>query len=454
MTSNEPVPVWGRAPRRAVRDPLDGPSTADVVIVGGGFTGLWTAHHLSRRSTSRRIVVLEAEHVGFGASGRNGGWLFPGVPGNPHTFERSRGPGSAEAMEEAIVAAYRDVVTTIEANELDVDLVEGGQLSVATNRAQLRRLRDQVAASSRSRLVELDGDSLSARVRVDGAIGATFDPLGASVHPLELVTGLADLVAHAGVVVHERSRATSIEPGRVLTERGSVDAPVIVRATESYTGQFRDHRRTWMPLTSSMLLTAPLPDAAWDEIGWDRRELLGDGAHAYLYAQRTADGRIALGGRGVEYTFGSRIDPTPTISGGSSDRLRHALHALFPATRSVAIDASWSGTLAVPRDWCGGVGFDRRSGLGWAGGYVGHGVAASNLAGHTLADLIDGEVTGRTQLPWVDHVSRRWEPEPLRWLGVHGLYAAYRHSDRREAAGAPRTPRLGRLADRISRRYD
>lgn len=456
MNAVEPSLVWGRPRPTATHEPLHGPSTADVVIIGGGFTGLWTAYHLSRGQTPRRVVVLEAEHIGFGASGRNGGWLFPGVPGNLRAYERSRGAGASQAMESAIVAAYRDVIAAIEENHLDVDLVKSGQLSVATNRAQLRRLRDELAATASrcDRIVELDSDSLSERIRIDGALGATFDPLGAAVHPGKLVTGLADLVVRSGVVVHEQSRVTSVEPGRVLTARGSIDAPVIVRATESYTAAFRRHRRTWMPLISSMLLTAPLSDSAWDHIGWRSRELVGDGAHAYLYAQRTADGRIALGGRGVEYDLGSRIESMTSISNRALNRLGHALHSMFPASREVDIDASWSGTLAVPRDWCAGVGFDQDSGLGWAGGYVGHGVAASNLAGSTLADLINGETTERTELPWVEHVSRPWEPEPLRWLGVHSLYAAYRYADRREAMGAPRTPLLGRIADRISRRYD
>jgi glycine/D-amino acid oxidase-like deaminating enzyme len=212
-------------------------------------------------------------------------------------------------------------------------------------------------------------------------------------------------------------------------------------------------------MNSSMIVTQPLPDAVWDEIGWDGAETLADGAHAYCYAQRTSDGRIAIGGRGVPYRFGSRTDSAGETAPQTVEALTHLLHDMFPAAREVPIAHAWSGVLGVPRDWCATVGLDPVTGLGWAGGYVGDGVTTSNLAGRTLRDLILGHDTSLTAMPWVGRRVRQWEPEPARWIGVHALYRAYRLADARESrtagtgqASSAATSRIARVADVISGR--
>jgi glycine/D-amino acid oxidase-like deaminating enzyme len=230
----------------------------------------------------------------------------------------------------------------------------------------------------------------------------------------------------------------------------------VLRCTEGFTASLKGQRRTWLPMNSSMIATEPLPPEVWETIGWEGRETLGDMAHAYMYAQRTADGRIALGGRGVPYRFGSRTDNDGRTSAATVAALREILVRFFPATAGVAIEHAWSGVLGVPRDWCASVHLDRSTGIGWAGGYVGSGVATSNLAGRTLRDLVlldsgQGQRTGLTALPWVGHRVRRWEPEPVRWAAVRGIYAAYRGADRRELAGrSGATDRVARWADRLT----
>lgn len=292
-----------------------------------------------------------------------------------------------------------------------------------------------------------------------GAVGSTWTPHGARLHPAKLVKGLADVVEALGVTIHESTPVTEIKPKHAVTPYGTVRAPYILRCTEGFTASLKGQKRTWLPMNSSMIVTEPLPARIWDTIGWEGRETLGDMAHAYFYAQRTADDRIALGGRGYPYRFGSATDNDGRTRPGTVAALRDLMVRLFPTTAGVHVDHAWSGVLGVPRDWCATVTLDRSTGLGWAGGYVGSGVATANLAARTLRDLIQQDSgqagpTDLTALPWVNHKVRRWEPEPFRWLGVHGMYAAYRAADRREST-SPRagTDPVARVADRIAGRH-
>jgi len=188
----------------------------------------------------------------------------------------------------------------------------------------------------------------------------------------------------------------------------------IIRATEAYTPG-----RQVVPVYSLMIATAPLPASTWDEIGLRDRETFSDGRRLVIYGQRTADGRLAFGGRGAPYHFGSRIDPSFDTHDTVHAALRRTLIDLFPQLEGVEITNRWGGPLGIARDWHPSVGFDVGTRIGWAGGYVGDGVAATNLAGRTLADLILGRRSELTRLPWVNHRARRWEAEPLRWLGIN-----------------------------------
>jgi glycine/D-amino acid oxidase-like deaminating enzyme len=236
-------------------------------------------------------------------------------------------------------------------------------------------------------------------------------------------------------------------PGAILTTHGTVRAEIVVRATEGYTPSLRGERRRFIPLYSLMIATEPLPAAAWDQIGLRRRETFGDLRHLRIYGQRTADDRFAFGGRGAPYHFGSRIRPEFDRHRRVHSALRDVLVDLFPVVGDHEITHEWGGALAVPRDWHASVGLDRRSGLAWAGGYVGDGVATANLAGRTLARLITGEESELTRLPWVGHRSRRWEPEPLRWLGVNGGRLLMTSADRAES----RTGKPAKRAKAFSR---
>ena len=424
------LPPW--TPRPALR----GTAEADVCIVGAGYTGLWTAFALAEADPALRIVVVEARHVGFGASGRNGGWLSGLLPGDRARL--AKGPGGRQAvidLQRALFAAVDEVIDLCAVEGIDADVRKGGSLAVATTADQHRRLVDELAADRQwgwgpDDAWALDPDQLAERVKVAGARSGLFTPHCARIHPARLVRGVAGAAEQRGVTIHEHSPAVTVDDHLVRTDQGQVRCRWVVRATEGFTAGLAGQRRALLPMNSSMLVTEPLDPATWAEIGWDGAETIRDGAHAYAYAQRTADGRIAIGGRGAPYRFGSRTDRDGAVPPATVAALEQTLHRLWPATRDAGVAHAWCGVLGVARDWCPTVTVDRDRATAWAGGYVGDGVTASYLAGRTLADLITGADTPRTRLAWVGHRSRRWEPEPLRWAGVHAVYALYRAADR------------------------
>ncbi|MGW2554027.1 NAD(P)/FAD-dependent oxidoreductase [Streptomyces sp. NPDC001635] len=443
------------------REPLSGDRSADVVIVGGGYTGLWTAYYLKKAAPFLRITVLEQKFCGYGASGRNGGWLYNGVAGRDR-YAKLHGREAAVRLQKAMNNTVAEVVRVTREEGIEADVHVGGVLEVAYTPAQLARLKafheHELSFGEQDR--ELYGAAETAeRIRVADAVGSTWTPHGARLHPVKLVKGLAAAVEALGVTIHERTPVTEIRPKHAVTPYGTVRAPYVLRCTEGFTASLKGQRRTWLPMNSSMIATEPLTDEQWARIGWEGRETLGDMAHAYMYAQRTADGRIALGGRGVPYRFGSRTDNDGRTQPATIEALYDILVRFFPSLIGVKVAHAWSGVLGVPRDWCATVTLDRSTGLGWAGGYVGSGVATTNLAARTLRDLVrqdSGQAgpTDLTALPWVNHRVRKWEPEPLRWLGVHGMYATYRTADRRElTTHSAGSSRLAQLADRVAGRH-
>ncbi|MFE9565798.1 NAD(P)/FAD-dependent oxidoreductase [Streptomyces sp. NPDC006487] len=460
MTINGGISFWyatdETAPAHPPRAPLTGNTTADVVIVGGGYTGLWTAYYLKTAAPDLRVTVLEQKFCGYGASGRNGGWLYNGIAGRDR-YAALHGHQAAQRLQHAMNETVTEVIDTAAKEGIDADIHRGGVLEVARTPAQLSRLKAfhtaELAFGETDREL-YDATDTRARINVADAVGSSWTPHGARIHPLKLVKGLAAACERLGVVIHESTPVTEIAPRRALTPYGTVRAPYVLRCTEGFTAALKGQKRSWLPMNSSMIATAPLPPETWSQIGWSDASTLGDMAHAYMYAQRTADDRIAIGGRGVPYRYGSRTDNDGRTQPATITALTNLLESFFPALTGVEITHAWSGVLGVPRDWCATVTLDAASGLGWAGGYVGSGVATANLAARTLRDLVLGDRTDLTTLPWVNHRVRRWEPEPFRWLGVQALYAAYREADRRESTThTPTTTPLARLADRISGRH-
>ena len=447
---------WQQAGIPAPRPELPGNLTADVAIVGAGYTGLWTAFYLKRAKPKLRVVVIEQRHVGYGASGRNGGWLTNAITGGREQYVPRHGRDAAERFQRVMNETVDEVIRVATAEGIDADILKGGEFNVAYTPAQEARIRSFAASEQQwahTDLELLEAAAATAKINVAHTRAAVWHPHCARIQPAKLAAGLADAVERAGVEIYERTRVVEIAPRRVRTTHGTVSADIVVRATEGFTANLAGLHRLWLPMNSSLIATEPLPTEVWDELNWSQGETLGDFAHVYMYAQRTADDRIAIGGRGVPYRFGSKTDTDGHTPAVTVETLSEILHRFFPATQGAAIDHVWSGVLGVPRDWAATVGLDRQTGLAWAGGYVGTGVTATNLAGRTLTDLILERDTELIGLPWVNHRVRKWEPEPLRWIATKGLYAAYGIADRAELAGRAKTSPIAHLADVVTGRH-
>lgn len=439
--------LWlDRLPDLRVRPALGGDDDAEVVIVGAGFTGLWCAYHLLEAAPRRRVLVLEAETVGFGASGRNGGWCSALFPLSWPRVARLHGTAAARGLYAALRDAVAEVGAVCRREGIDAGYHRGGTLTLARTPGQRDRIRAGLAADAELGLdtgTWLEPPAVEERVRVPGVLGAAFTPHCARVNPAALVRGLAAAVERRGGVIHDRSPVREVSPGRVRTPVATVRAEHVVLATEAYTARFRELHRRVIPVWSLMVATEPLPERFFAEVGWDGRETLTDGRHLVIYAQRTSDDRIAFGGRGAPYHFGSRIRDAYDRHAPTFASLRSALTDLFPALGEARTTHAWGGPLGVPRDWHPSVGYAPTTRIGWARGYVGDGVAAAAMAGATLADLVDGRDTERTRLCWVRHRSPDWEPEPLRWLGVNLAARAAATLDHAEARNRD-LPRLRR----------
>jgi len=416
------LPTHLLGPRRPA---LGGDLDVDVAIVGAGYTGLWTAYYLAQADPSLRVAVLEAQTAGYGASGRNGGWCSALFPASPAALARRSSPDAARRMVRAMADTVAEVGRVVAAEDMDVHWAHGGTVLAARTPTQVARARESVEEARDWGLGEddlrwLTAQETEARLGATAVLAGTYTPHCAAIHPARLVRSLAQTVEAAGVTIYEDTPVLSLEPGVARTAHGRVRAPLVVRATEGYTATLPGYRRMLAPVYSLMIATEPLPSRVWDTIGLTARETFADFRHLIIYGQRTADDRLAFGGRGAPYHFGSTIRPEFDADPAVFAELRRVLIDLFPAVADALVTHSWGGPLGVPRDWMASVGLDTRTGLAWAGGYVGDGVGTSNLAGRTLADLLLGHSdSDLVTLPWVNHRSPRWEPEPLRFAGVN-----------------------------------
>ncbi len=439
------------------RPPLGGPAEADVAILGAGFTGLWTAYYLLKRDPSLRVVVIEAETAGFGASGRNGAWCSSTFPVTPGELARRFGEDATRDLLLEMRVAVDEVGRVAEAEGIDAQFFKGGQLRIARGPAQLPGVENAYGTMRSLGLDDgvelLSKDETLGRVRITGTEGGIFSAHCATIHPARLVRGLARAVERLGGEIFENTRVEDFETGqnpRFVTDIGDVRARTIVLAGEAYLARLKKLHRQVMPIYSLIVLTEPLSDRHWAEIGWEGRECVGSNRYTVDYLSRTADGRILFGGRGAPYHYGSRVEDQYDRHEPTHEMLRRTAREWFPVLEDIRFTHAWGGPLGVPRDWMPTMSYDPGEGVATARGYTGQGVATTNLSGRTLSDLILSRDTDLTHLPTVNHETRPWEREPLRWLGARVVQKGLAQADdRAEKTGKPPTGKT--LAERLGK---
>ncbi|HUG84570.1 MAG TPA: FAD-dependent oxidoreductase [Euzebya sp.] len=461
MSDHGAVSWWLRdVGAQRTRAALTGPADVDVAILGAGFTGLWTAYALQSLAPDLRVGVVEAQHVGYGASGRNGGWCTAGISVSWGELARRHGRDAARRTAHAMRDTLTAIAEDCAAEGIDAHLRASGILRIARGPHEVAAMetawRTRVDLGLADGGALLDGAALRERVVVADAEGAVFDPHGATVHPGRLVTGLADVVERRGATIWEGTAVTDVVAGAagrrpvLRTTGGDVTAATVVLAGEAFLAHLPGYRRRVLPLYSLIVLTEPLSQAQWQAIGWDAGECLSSHRHTVDYLARTQDGRILFGGRGAPYHYGSGIDPSFDAHQPTHDNLRTQLLGWFPALEGIAFDGAWGGAVGLSRDWLPSIHHDPVTGVAAAYGYGGQGVATAHLAGRVLAHRITGVPGDLDGLPLVGHRPRRWEPEPLRWLAVRYLQGALARLDERAAAtGKPPSGRS--LAERLTR---
>ncbi|OHD06774.1 NAD(P)/FAD-dependent oxidoreductase [Sphingopyxis sp. RIFCSPHIGHO2_12_FULL_65_19] len=426
------------------RPALTGDATVDVAIMGGGFTGLWTAYYLLRDNPDLSIAIVERQFCGFGASGRNGGWCSPRFPINPAALTRRFGAATARSMLLAQQAMVDDVGRICDEEGIDAHFRSVGVLTLARSARQLPSLQQSFDAYAR--LGMGDGCELLGASQAQDAVHATQVHggmrlrAGGTIHPGRLVRGLARALERRGVRIYEGTEvlqtAAGIQPA-LITSGGTIRARrAVVLAGEAYMTAQPAYRRRLIPMASTIMLTAPLTAAQWDRVGWSGGECLSSYVHTTNYLTRTADGRILFGSRGAPYRYGSDMDEVALRENANFGWIRDRLTEWWPALDGIEFTHRWAGYLGIPRDWLPTVHFDPVQRIGYSYGYTGHGVISSAICARALAGLIVGRAAD-PNAPYVRAQAPNWEVEPLRWAGIRYVQNAYLRMDVAEAAKRP-----------------
>lgn len=417
----------------------------DVAILGGGYTGLWTAYYLLAAEPDLKVAVFEKEIVGFGASGRNGGWCSSKFPVTPSMLERRYGLEKARALMVAMNGAVDEVSRVCQSEQIDAHFHKGGILTLARGEHHLPMIRASLEAYRRLGLGDqyslLGPDQARERICVTKVCGALFAAENASLHPGRLVRGLARAIEKRGGSIYEKTEITGFRggsPASLITAAGEVRAKrAVVLAGESYLTQLSQLHRALLPVYSLITLTEPLTQQQWNAIGWQNRESVASCNYTVDYLTRTADGRILFGSRGAPYRFGSRISDDQELHGATHAHIEDLVGEWFPVLQGIRFTHHWGGSVGMPRDWMPMVAFDPNRKLATACGYTGQGVSTTNLTGQVLAELISGKRTALSELPIAERESPSWEVEPFRWLAVRYMQDAFRRIDEAGKKGEP-----------------
>jgi glycine/D-amino acid oxidase-like deaminating enzyme len=415
---------------------LEGETQVDVGIVGGGFTGLSTAYHLKKEQPGMRVGLFENEVIGFGASGRNGGFnmtLFGLTLGiTALRFGKTKAKEAHHYMERA-VDLLRDLVDEL---NLDCDYEHPGFLRVATSEKYKKRIQHEIELAHK---LGLDGiewlDKGQTREQVNSPlyIGAWWEPRCGILNPAKLSWSWADVLRDMGVEVYERTPVTEVQrkTGSILlvTPNGTVQAEKAVLATNAWSHFFPKLKRKQLPVWTHIVISEPLTDDQYRAIGWQNRQGIEDARNLVHYYRLTADNRIVMGGRDVSLSKGF-YDMDQDDNEQTFEDLREDVRELFPPLKDIRFEDAWGGPVSVPLDMAPVIGYMGDERVVYSLGCVGHGVSLTHLNGQTIRDLI---LERKTELSDVFFVNRRsipWPPEPFRTIGVKAI-VGYMHVEDR-----------------------
>ncbi|MBA2729779.1 MAG: FAD-dependent oxidoreductase [Euzebyaceae bacterium] len=422
--------------------PLAGELAADVVVIGGGYTGLWTALTLVERNPLIRVVVCERDTVGFGASGRNGGFLDPSLTHGPANG-LAHFPDEIDRLQRLADDNYAGMVDFFARHEIACDFEATGMLDVAVAAHQVDELRDSAQLYRRhgERAEFLDADEVAEHLRSPKAMAGLHRPdAGGVLNPARLAAELARVASAAGVAIHERTPVTGVKAARggvvATTPAGKVHASSAVLATNAYSGQtLRRTNRHYIPVHDYILVTEPLAPDLLASLGWKRRQGVGDAGNQFHYFRLTADDRLLWGGYDAIYAYGSGVGPRFDQRPETFARLHSHLSQMFPTLRDVAIDFAWGGPIATTTRFTPVFGEALGGRLVYALGYTGLGVSATRFAARVLADRLTDPGSALLSLRYVRKAPFPFPPEPLRWAAVtlvrRALASADHHGGRR-----------------------
>lgn len=410
--------VWLELPRPDY-PPATGPVTCDLLVVGGGYTGLWSALHAARRHPDRRIVLIEADRIGWAASGRNGGFVDASLT---HGYEngKSRWPNEIDTLEAMGMENLDGMAAEIAELGLQVDWQRTGMLTVATEPHQVDWLED-AADQGQGQLLDLA--QVRDEVHSPTYLCGLYNPHScAIVDPAKLAVELARACADAGVQIYEHTTARRIVSGgasvRVHTDGPAITCRQVVLATNVFPSLLRRNRLYTVPVYDYVLATEPLTDDQLDRIGWRHRQGIGDSANQFHYYRLTVDNRIVWGGYDAVYHYGRRVDSAYEDRSATYRRLAAHFFLTFPQLDDVRFTHRWAGAIDTNTRFCAHWGLAREGRVAYVNGFTGLGVAATRFAADVCLDLLEGATTPRTRLEMVRNKPLPFPPEPLASLGI------------------------------------
>ena len=392
---------------------LVGAASADLVVVGGGYAGLWTAIRAKERDPGRSVILLEAEVVGWAASGRNGGFCEASLTHGEENGRR-RWPDEYEQLERLGRENLDAIEATIVGHGLDAGFERTGQLVVAVEQHQVDWITGEPGF--------LDADAVRAEVNSPLYLGGVWDREGAAiVDPARLALELARLATELGVQIHEHTPVVGLDQGAepiVRTTRGWVRADQVALATNVFPSLLKRNRLMTVPVYDYVLVTEPLTAAQLGDIGWRNRQGLADLANQFHYYRLTADNRILFGGYDAVYHFGAQVRSTYEERPATFRRLADHFFATFPQLEGLHFSHRWAGAIDTSTRFCAFYGLARAGRVAYATGFTGLGVGATRFAADVMLDLLSGEKTERTQLRMVRERPLPFPPEPIAFVGI------------------------------------